>query len=127
MELVKTRCSAPPPLCLSVKHQNALTNILARLIISVSCSCLVCVVTLLFCFRSHSFLIHFVQKSFRMRIQKVDDIFELDAYQLVVLAFNEFLIFTMLSNVVGVFFFIVPASGNCSSANCWFAYLAEIF
>ncbi|CAC35900.1 Major facilitator superfamily (MFS) profile domain-containing protein [Caenorhabditis elegans] len=35
-----------------------------------------------------------------MRIQKVDDIFELDAYQLVVLAFNEFLIFTMLSNVV---------------------------
>ncbi|PIC42953.1 hypothetical protein B9Z55_009861 [Caenorhabditis nigoni] len=35
-----------------------------------------------------------------MRIQKVDDIFELDSYQLVVLTFNEFLIFTMLSNVV---------------------------
>ncbi|EGT46467.1 hypothetical protein CAEBREN_10522 [Caenorhabditis brenneri] len=35
-----------------------------------------------------------------MRIRKVDDVFELDSYQLVVLAFNEFLIFTMLSNVV---------------------------
>ncbi|CAI2348999.1 unnamed protein product [Caenorhabditis sp. 36 PRJEB53466] len=35
-----------------------------------------------------------------MRVLKVDDIFQLDSYQLVVLAFNEFLIFTMLSNVV---------------------------
>uniref|UniRef100_A0A8R1I5P7 MFS domain-containing protein n=1 Tax=Caenorhabditis japonica TaxID=281687 RepID=A0A8R1I5P7_CAEJA len=35
-----------------------------------------------------------------MRLRKVDDIFELDAYQLVVLTFNQFLIFTMLSNVV---------------------------
>uniref|UniRef100_A0A1I7T3B0 MFS domain-containing protein n=1 Tax=Caenorhabditis tropicalis TaxID=1561998 RepID=A0A1I7T3B0_9PELO len=35
-----------------------------------------------------------------MRIRKVDDVFELDSYQLVVLGFNEFLIFTMLSNVV---------------------------
>ncbi|CAI5445988.1 unnamed protein product [Caenorhabditis angaria] len=35
-----------------------------------------------------------------MKIEKVDDIFQLDSYQLIVLAFNEFLIFTMLSNVV---------------------------
>uniref|UniRef100_A0A1I7XJ67 MFS domain-containing protein n=1 Tax=Heterorhabditis bacteriophora TaxID=37862 RepID=A0A1I7XJ67_HETBA len=41
------------------------------------------------------------------RILSVDAMFELDRYQLVVLLFNEMLIFTMLSNVVSLLFNVV--------------------